>query len=77
MVAAVRFECSGCERFRQLGSIEDSERRSVRAMAGNAPRHAWHSQQRRSFGICKLQNLKEAGKFESHSLRQTFLYESL
>ena len=44
---------------------------SARAMAGNAPRHRWHSRQRRCFRICKLQNLKEAGKFESHSLRQS------
>jgi hypothetical protein len=34
-----------------------------RAIAGNALRHRWHSRQRRSFGTCKLQNLKEAGKF--------------
>jgi hypothetical protein len=48
-----------CRRFRQLGSIEDSERLSVRAIAGNAPRHYWHLRQRGSFGICKLQNLKD------------------
>jgi len=40
--------------------VLDSERLSVRAMAGNAPRRRWHSRQRRPFEICKLQNLKDA-----------------
>lgn len=41
-----------------------------RAMAGNAPRRCWHSWQPWQRGICKLQNVKEAEEFESHSLRQ-------
>jgi predicted nucleic acid-binding protein len=43
---------------------------SPRAIAGNAPRYRWHSRQRWQRGICNLQNLKGAGEFESHSLRQ-------
>ncbi len=40
-------------------------------MAGNVPRHRWHPRQPWHCGICKLQNLKDAGEFESHSLRHT------
>ena len=42
-----------------------------RATACKAPRHRWHSWQRRHCGICKLQNLNSPGGFESHPLRQT------
>ena len=36
-------------------------------MAGNAPRHSWHLRQLWHCAICKLQNLKDAQEFESHS----------
>jgi len=44
---------------------------SPRAMGCKAPQHRWHSRHRWSFRICKLQISLKAGKFESHSLRQS------
>jgi hypothetical protein len=39
------------------------------AIGCKAPRHRWHSWQRRQCRICKLQHLKRRGGFESHPLR--------
>ena len=47
-----------------LGESDD-ERRSPRAIAGNAPRHRWHRRQCWRFRICKLQIPMGAGEFES------------
>ena len=40
------------------------------AIRCKARRHRWHLRQPWHCGTCKLQNLKEAPEFESHSLRQ-------
>jgi hypothetical protein len=34
-----------------------------------AARQCWHSRQRRDYGICNLQELKSAVRFESRNLR--------
>ena len=39
------------------------------AIGCKAPRHRWHSRQRRQCRICNLQNLKGRVGFESHPLR--------
>ena len=41
------------------------------AIGCKAPRHRWHSRQRRQCRICNSQNLKGGGGFESHPLRHT------
>jgi hypothetical protein len=39
------------------------------AIGRKAPRHRWHSRQRRQWRLCNLQNLKGRVGFESHPLR--------
>jgi toxin ParE1/3/4 len=43
------------------------------AIGCKAPRHRWHSRQRRQCSICNLQNPKGRVGFESHPLRQLHL----
>jgi ParE toxin of type II toxin-antitoxin system, parDE len=44
------------------------------AIGCKAPRHCWHSRQRRQCRICNLRNLKGRGGFESHPLRHRKLF---
>ena len=68
LVAPLAHICTRASRETHCRAESTGSRPTWRAMAGNAPRHGWHTRYLRHISFCNLQILKELRGFESNSL---------